>query len=625
MPEDDEQQPVAVVRPEDLGWDDSLYDDTPAAGGAGRDRDDAPQRADRPEQAEGAAGPAALPAGNGSASETSGESDTSGADGDSAGDRPATGGSAGGDGTGTGGTDAADGDGGDGPTPSGRQRRPRWARVLIAGSAALALAVVGAGGAGWYYVQHLNGNLTKSDLHLGDNKLDKAAPNDRGQTPLNILLLGSDARDSEENLRLGGAADTVGGPPIADVQMLLHVSADRSNMTVVSIPRDTRVTIPKCTDPATGREFDMVESDTINHSLQRGGPGCSVATWEELTGIPIDHFMMLDFAGVVSMADAVGGVPVCVDRGVDDPKSHLKLEAGETVIKGEQALQWLRTRHGFGDGSDVGRTKAQHMYLSSMVRELKEGARLTDPGKLNALANAATNALTVDPDLGSVNRLYDLGEDLRDVPSERINMITMPWVPAPQNPAAHVAPKPGAAEELFALVRNDIALDEEYPDDIAEAGEDTDADEDAAQAREPAEVAVTVRNGTGSVSLPAITGRASVVVAELAALGYVQSHVDERPISQAETSLTHPTGDQAEADARAVAAALGLPDRALRSSASAEAFTLVIGVDWREGNQFPAAPDAGPSEPEERLDSAEAITADDDSACMVVNPLHATD
>ncbi|WP_245240964.1 LCP family protein, partial [Streptomyces spiramenti] len=515
---------------------------------------------------------------------------------------------------------------GEGGKPPAKPRRPRWARVLIAGSAALALTVVGAGAAGWYYVQHLNGNLTKSDLHLGDNKLDKAAPNDRGQTPLNILLLGSDARDSEENLRLGGAADTVGGPPIADVQMLLHVSADRSNMTVISIPRDTRVTIPKCTDPATGREYDVVESDTINHSLQRGGPGCSVATWEELTGIPIDHFMMLDFAGVVSMADAVGGVPVCVDRGVDDPKSHLELDAGETVIKGEQALQWLRTRHGFGDGSDVGRTKAQHMYLSSMVRELKEGARLTDPGKLNALANAATNALTVDPDLGSVNRLYDLGEDLRDVPSERINMITMPWVPAPQNPAAHVAPKPGAAEELFALVREDIALDEEYPDDIADpdAGDD-EADEEAARPLDPAEVAVTVRNGTGSVSLPAVTGRASVVVAELAALGYVQSFVDERPISQAETSLTHPAGEQAEADARAVAAALGLPDRALRSAGSAQGLTLVIGTDWREGNQFPAAPDTGPTEPEERLDSAEAITADDDSACMTVNPRHATD
>ncbi|WP_258036946.1 MULTISPECIES: LCP family protein [unclassified Streptomyces] len=612
IPEGDEPEPVPVTRPEDLGWDDSLYDDRTT----GR-----PGAATAPGEAgEADAVSAPEPAGSG---EGPGRTD-SGAEaaGDPAGPHGPEG---------PAGTDAADaGDGGEsghGGDGHGGKRRPRWARVLIAGSAALALVVVGAGAAGWFYVQYLNDNLTKSDLHLGDNKLDKAAPNEAGQSPLNILLLGSDARDSEENLRLGGAADTADGPPIADVQMLLHVAADRSNMTVISIPRDTRVAMPKCTDPESGREYEAVESDTINHSLQRGGPGCTVATWEELTGVPIDHFMMLDFAGVVSMADAVGGVPVCVDRALKDPKSKLDLEAGETVIKGEQALQWLRTRHGFGDGSDVGRTKAQHMYLSAMVRELQAGATLTDPAKLNSLANAATRALTVDPALGSVNRLYDLGEDLREVPNDRINMITMPWVPAPQNPEAHVMPKPGAAEELFALVREDIALDEEYPDDIASGerdGEDGDGEDAGPEADAPSEVPVTVRNGTGSVSFPAVTGRASAIVSELAALGFTGTVVDERPISQAETSLSHPAGEQAEANARLVAEALGLPERALRVSQGAETLTLVIGSDWREGNQFPErADDAEPADPPERLDSGEALKGDDDSSCMEVNPLYA--
>ena len=148
--------------------------------------------------------------------------------------------------------------------------------------------------------------------------------------------------------------------------MLLHLSADRTNMSVVSMPRDTLLEIPKCTDPDTGKVYAASSTPTMtNESLGRGGPGCTVATWEKLTGIHIDHFMMVDFAGVVSMADAIGGVPVCVDANIyshtsDGHGSGLKLEKGTTYIKGEQALQWLRTRYGFEDGSDIARAKAQH-------------------------------------------------------------------------------------------------------------------------------------------------------------------------------------------------------------------------------------------------------------------------
>ena len=128
-------------------------------------------------------------------------------------------------------------------------------------------------------------------------------------------------------------------------------------------------------------------ADQTNESLGRGGPGCTVATWYELTGITIDHFMMIDFAGVVSMADAIGGVPVCVEQNVHSRNrqgkgSGLKLEKGTHPVKGEQALQWLRTRYGFEDGTDLARTHAQHMYMNSMVRELRKNTKLTDPDKL---------------------------------------------------------------------------------------------------------------------------------------------------------------------------------------------------------------------------------------------------
>lgn len=202
--------------------------------------------------------------------------------------------------------------------------------------------------------------------------------------------------------------------------MLLHLSADRSNMSVVSMPRDTLLDIPKCTDPDSGEVYGALTHAMTNQSLERGGPGCTVATWEKLTGIRIDHFMMVDFSGVVSMADAIGGVPVCVDANIYSHTSAgkgsgLKLEKGTTFIKGKQALQWLRTRYGFEDGSDIARAKAQHQYMNAMVRELRENATVTNPNKLRKLAEEATDALTVDEGLGDVAKLLDLGTELRKV------------------------------------------------------------------------------------------------------------------------------------------------------------------------------------------------------------------
>ncbi|MBC2879193.1 MULTISPECIES: LCP family protein [Streptomyces] len=543
--------------------------------------------------------------------------------------------------------------------PSGRGGRPprrRAVRIIRWTALCLALLVLGASAAGYLYYRHLNGNIRKGKLNLGDKQLDRSVPNAAGQRPLNILLLGSDSRSSKENQDLGGAREDADRPALADVQMLVHVSADRSNMSVVSVPRDTRVTIPKCTDPADGKVYQETSSQIINTSLQNGGPGCTVATWEELTGIPVDHFMMIDFAGVVSMADAVGGVPVCVKSNIRDDKSGLRLEKGTHTIKGEQALQWLRTRHGFEDGSDIGRTHAQHLYMNSMVRQLKSGSRLSDPGQLTDLAESATKALTVDKDLGSVKKLYDLGNDIKRVPSSRITMTTMPWVQDPQDPDAHVIPKKGDADKLFSLVRNDIALDGKDK----KKPEPADAKGPAKHAAKPAKgkIAVTVFNGTGTAVLPPAAGRGSDIASYLVKQGFTKTTSDSTPRAQADTTITYPKQTQ-RADALAVAKALGLPDDAVRLSPSAEQVTLVIGGDWREGDTYPKPADAkgdgkgdakktdgkksggsggskpsggddedpknGKGKPEndnKAPESADPLNGDDKSACMEVNPIN---
>lgn len=511
------------------------------------------------------------------------------------------------------------GDGkGSGDAAGGAAGRPRRRRRVLRWSAmVLAVLILGTAGAGYLYYQHLNGNIRQDDLNLGERELARPTPNAAGQTPLNILLIGSDARDTEENQKLGGARETFGGTPLADVQMLLHVSADRTNMSVISMPRDTLVQIPKCTDPDDGEVHPASDGRVMtNQSLGRGGPGCTVATWQELTGIPIDHFMMVDFAGVVSMADAIGGVPVCVDANIHskDSQGHgsgLKLEEGTTYVQGEQALQWLRTRYGFEDGSDIARAKAQHQYMNAMVRELRENATITNPNKLRRLAEQATRALTVDQGLGTVKALYDLSTELRQVEPERITMTTMPYTYV----GARVVPKEGDAEQLFRLVREDIALDGEDGGSGKQepAGTEERLSDDPAAPED--RIGVLVRNGTGTPTSEQVGGRAEEVSRALVGKGFAKATADRTTVTSAEETVVLFPSAELEGDAQAVARALGVPLGAVERSTEVSGVTLVVGDDWREGTAYEVA-EKDDTTPE----SADPLNGADDGACMAVDP-----
>ncbi|MFI8933883.1 LCP family protein [Streptomyces sp. NPDC053474] len=494
-----------------------------------------------------------------------------------------------------------------------RRAAPRRKRRVLRWSATiLAVLILGTAGAGYLYYQHLNSNLETDDLNLGDHRAPAPTPNAAGQTPLNILLIGSDARDSKENQKLGGAKDTFGGPPLADVQMLLHLSADRTNMSMISMPRDTLLTIPKCTDPDDGKVYDELGPRAMtNESLGRGGPGCTVATWEKLTNIRIDHFMMVDFSGVVSMADAIGGVPVCVDKNIHSRTSTgkgsgLKLPKGTSKIQGEQALQWLRTRYGFEDGSDIGRAKAQHMYMNSLVRTLRDNASLTSPNRLRKLAENATKALKVDPGLGSVLKLYDLGNELKKVSPERTTMTTMPF----EYSGSRVVPKPGDAEQLFRLVRDDIPLDGKGK---KKKPKEKPSDDPAAP---DADIAVQVQNGTRTATEPPVSGRAGTVAQLLAAAGFAKAAPDTATaLTEARTVVRYPSVDL-EGDAQRVAKSLGLPLSAAKRSTDVSGVTLVVGADWREGDKPQKAKKQDDSTPK----SADALNGSDKKACMKVDP-----
>ncbi|KOU63066.1 transcriptional regulator [Streptomyces sp. MMG1533] len=486
----------------------------------------------------------------------------------------------------------------------------------------LAVLILGTAGAGYLYYQHLNGNIEKGQRSSGDSKARKTEPNSAGQTPLNILLLGSDSRASDANVALGGGKDTRGNPPLADVQMLIHLSADRKSAAVVSIPRDTRVDIPACKDPDTGKTYPAT-NEIINTTLGRGGAGCTLATWENLTGIYIDHWMTIDFAGVVSMADAIGGVEVCVNQNVWDRPlpgvpggSGLKMTEGTKKVKGKQALQWLRTRHAWG--SDPLRARAQHMYMNSMIRTLKSQNVFTDGGRLMDLAEAATNSLTVSEEIGTVKELYDLGMQLKTVPTDRITMTTMPTVEDTEN-ANHLLPAGADAEKMWAMLRDDVPFDDKgaesdaktaSPASTASAGKTTD---DPAAADD--EIGVLVQNATRSSTLGPVSGRARDIARELVGNGFAKATTDNSAaLAEARTLVRYPSAELA-GDAQAVAKSLGIPVSSVQKSTDVLGVTVVVGADWRSGTAYPKekTPKAG-----DLPSNSDAINGSDTGQCMDV-------
>jgi len=332
----------------------------------------------------------------------------------------------------------------------GPRRRPRLRRVLIGG---LVLALV-AGAAGVYVYRQLNGNIRQVPLYAGTSgNAGTEKPDVFGRVPINLLVIGSDSRAKPVNCKLGGGCDTGNGQN-ADVEMVVHVSADRTNITVMSVPRDTVADLPGCTDLSTGAKV-LARYGQINATLTYG-PGCTVAAVHQLTGIPIDHFIMVDFAGVIAMSDSVGGVSICVSDNVYDTYSHLKLTGGTHVLKGLAALQFVRSRHAFGDGSDLGRTYAQHVFLSAMIRSVKRKGVLLNPAAVYSLAQAATKALTVDPGLGSIPKLLGLAADVNKVDTDRITFTTMQTAADPAD-VNRVVVAPGA-KELFQTIIKDESL-----------------------------------------------------------------------------------------------------------------------------------------------------------------------
>ena len=268
--------------------------------------------------------------------------------------------------------------------------------------------------------------------------------------PINMLLVGSDTRAGQ-----GGGFGSVSSV-LADVIILLHVSADRKNAVALSFPRDLLVPWPACPSTSGGPGYLPQSKGQINATIANGGPGCTLLTVEKLTGVKIPYLAMIDFKGVIEMSNAIGGVDVCVANKIEDKYTKTYLSAGNHTLQGREALQFLRTRHGVGDGSDLSRISNQQVFLTSLVRKVKSQGVLSNPIRLYSLARAASSNMKLSESLSDPGVLVGIASGLKNVDLQNITFLQVPargGLPAPDS--GRVMPIYEQANILFNKLVND--------------------------------------------------------------------------------------------------------------------------------------------------------------------------
>jgi LCP family protein required for cell wall assembly len=337
----------------------------------------------------------------------------------------------------------------------------RWLRhwprrkILIWGSASLALVLVAVTGGGYVLLKHFNANIQQDNISslLGDQPVNLHPQAE------NIMVLGSDSRQGLSKAYGSGLVTDQ-----SDTLMIIHIPADRKWAEVMSIPRDSWVSIPACAmgdgQTSAPQQFKINEAFAIgnldgNHTAL--GVACTVKTIEQNTGIYINHFIVVNFTGFENMVSALGGVYECNPTPINDPNSGLHLSAGNHLLTPAQALGYVRARYTIGDGSDLERIGRQQAFMSSLVGRVK--SELLNPIAIYNFLDATTKALTIDSQLGGVTGLYDLGESLRSIPSSKIAFFTIPNFPrgevVPGDDANVLWTQP-EDNEIFASFRNDV-------------------------------------------------------------------------------------------------------------------------------------------------------------------------
>jgi LCP family protein required for cell wall assembly len=434
-------------------------------------------------------------------------------------------------------------------------RRARLRRTLLVACGLLSSLVLLSAGAAWGLANYANNAVGRIFAGTAGG-LDG---------PLNILLAGVDVRSGltraqQVELHVGRVVSDN-----SDTLMLIHISADRSRVTVVSLPRDSWVNIP-------GHGMSK-----INAAFGLGGPQLTVATVEQATGLTINDFIEVNFLGFVKVIDALGGVSICLPQAVDDPDSGLRLTAGIHHVSGVTALEYARDRHSFAT-SDLARITNQQRLLSSLLKEAISSGTLADPLRLSRFLAAVLGAIKVDQNLN----LTALADQLRGVTPAEVHFLTVPLAnPSYQAPDGELAVlwDTAKAGKLFAALQADQPVSGQR---ISGPGPGGGAPARPARLR-PSQVTVDVYNGTLIGGLSASTGAA------LARFGFrVHSGLNWPAHDITRSLIEFPPGQRA--GARLVRAAL--PGAALSQTQGLARIRVVLGASG-----YSVAPPAAAPQP----------------------------
>ncbi len=333
----------------------------------------------------------------------------------------------------------------------GRLTTPHpFAQVMRIIAVALAVVLVAGAGVAAYVAYDLSSSFTADAVELEGQG---PVPPDIGaiEGGVNLFLAGTDECEPEFAAYFG---DRCKGPDsegtLNDVNMLVHISDNPRRVTVVSFPRDLMLPIPSCTDED-GRTTSAMSKQQINSAFSYGGLSCVVKTVSELSGQNIPFAAKVSFGGVINITDAIGGVDVCIANGIRDRHTGIDWPAGNRNIQGMEALQFLRTRHGVGNGGDLGRISNQQQYMSKLARKLVSEDVLSDPRTLYKLASTALE--NVDPSTSLTNPLLlvQIALAVKNVPFEEIVFVQYPTRTDPADPN-RVVPDYDAAEQLWAAL-----------------------------------------------------------------------------------------------------------------------------------------------------------------------------
>jgi len=478
----------------------------------------------------------------------------------------------------------------------GLRNRPRrrpvlfTSKLLVALIAGLVFLVTAAGWSTTHWLDHQLRDVAALDP---DSDAITDAEAQRGDE--NILLVGSDTRIGAQSSDNVGDTEQVRGAR-SDTVMIAHLPANRSRAVIVSFPRDLQIHRPPCTvwDPASGTYTAATDPGAtvakLNSAYEIGGPLCLTRVMQHLSGLAVTRFVGVDFQGFKGMVDAVGGVPVCVQRPLQDTAlGTIIAQPGYSTISGSTALNFVRARNIVGDPTaDYGRITRQQRFLSALLREMLSARVLFNPVRLRAVAEAITSN-TVGENIGT-SALLNLSQSVQGLDPAEVTFVTVPTT-GESNEHGNEELRVRDTAALFRAIIDGVVLPGEAPtgDQPADttAADTTAPDNSAAPAAQAPEVRVRVLNGTK------IDGLAAQVSQALQDAGFSVLEVgnSEDPVDA--TTIRYPP-DQ---EAAALTLLAALPEAVLQPDQSlAGTVLLEIGPDLSdvEAADLGAAPPAPP-------------------------------